>query len=307
VWLLSYIFALVAVLILLPIILFLKLGLSKKGKIIILSSSLLIAIIALLAQISYPLWQVVLICLLLVVVVTFLLNQRYETLMFETKINPKQTLFVQVSDVLQDLDEDQLFEEEYNQLKNSRLAKEKTVNSSETVDVLNIDVENHEKEVIVEPSEITDYPNEQMKITPVTLETKLEDEMNEIDVNELFKMDEIEIKDTGEKQLYELDEMDFKERDTKQLLELEEIEMIHDFAENNNTKGGNIEIEILNDLEEMDIDFLEEIKLPDINKESQLTYEIESRTKKLDSNTKRNPQIKKENYLSEIEKLLEED
>lgn len=79
----AYIFALIAFLILLPIINYLPIGLTKQGKLMLVSISFLLAIIGLLASTLFSLWQTILIILLIVIVVTYLLYYRYGKVIFE--------------------------------------------------------------------------------------------------------------------------------------------------------------------------------------------------------------------------------
>ncbi|EDL64681.1 hypothetical protein [Bacillus sp. SG-1] len=72
-----YIFALIAFVILLPVLFFLPGGMTKKGRVWIAGGSLLISLLGLLALNQYPLWMVAIILFILVIVSSLVIGNRF--------------------------------------------------------------------------------------------------------------------------------------------------------------------------------------------------------------------------------------
>jgi hypothetical protein len=288
---LSYIFALLSVLFLLPFILFLKIGYSKKGKIIILSCSLLIAMLTLLAQINYPFWQVVLISVFLVIIMSYVLYERYERVIFKTNNNKFTNNINQNINVRKEVDESLFnFDEEsslddYKDLKEEQVfikeeLEEQPQNTLEPIVEMNfINMEQHDNNDFIEEIEINDYPIETTELIPLTFENKLEAKLED-NIEETY-LDDNEIK---------LNEIDvINEIDAKKLSGMDEIDKI-DITD------------------EAEMTYLEEIDMTDIpDNQSHPNEEVIPISKKVDPKIKKEAPMKRENYLSEIERLLEED
>ncbi|MFT4412807.1 hypothetical protein ACLM5H_03000 [Fredinandcohnia humi] len=80
----SILFAFGALLVLIPIVYFLPLGFSKKGKLIIVGISFLLAMVGIIAQDNLHLWQTVLILFILALLATYLIEKKLSTVMFDT-------------------------------------------------------------------------------------------------------------------------------------------------------------------------------------------------------------------------------
>jgi hypothetical protein len=73
----SALFTIVALIIAIPFLVMLPLGLSRRGKIVVLVVSLLLSLLASLAQSVFPLWQLGLLLLLLAMAMTYLLDRQF--------------------------------------------------------------------------------------------------------------------------------------------------------------------------------------------------------------------------------------
>jgi hypothetical protein len=82
VFLSTYIFALISLLLLIPIVYFLPLGMTLKGKIITISASLLFALMGVAAQASFLWWQIVLLMLALVLAAAYFMGSRMPNALF---------------------------------------------------------------------------------------------------------------------------------------------------------------------------------------------------------------------------------
>ncbi len=82
VFLSTYIFALISLLLLIPIIYFLPLGMTLKGKMITISASLLFAFMGVAAQASFLWWQILLLMLALVLAAAYFMGSRMPNALF---------------------------------------------------------------------------------------------------------------------------------------------------------------------------------------------------------------------------------
>lgn len=78
----TYIFALISLLLLIPIVYFLPLGMTLKGKIITISASLLFALMGVAAQASFLWWQIILLMLALVLAAAYFMGSRMPNALF---------------------------------------------------------------------------------------------------------------------------------------------------------------------------------------------------------------------------------
>lgn len=82
VFLSTYIFALISLLLLIPIIYFLPLGMTLKGKMITIAASLLFALMGVAAQASFLWWQIILLMLALVLAAAYFMGSRMPNALF---------------------------------------------------------------------------------------------------------------------------------------------------------------------------------------------------------------------------------
>lgn len=152
----SLLFALMSIVILFPILYFLPIGFSIRGKITVLIVSLLIVLLGLMASQVVPLWQTLLLELLVVGIVTYLLNQRLGNMLFAT------------------VEDDEVFEEENH-------SKSVLEGLNETYSYI-ASSDKFVKQSVVEEQATTDEPvkeNHQLNV--------------DLDSNELFSSSELEV------------------------------------------------------------------------------------------------------------------
>lgn len=298
-----YLFALLSLILLLPLVMFLNIGFSKKGRLLIMTSSLFIAALGLLVQMSYPLWQIVLLILLLIAVLTYLFNNRLEGIVFETDteieyMNEREQLLIIEEDEL----EYQTFIKHQAKEKPSVLAEEDKVLNVTTKTVLGDESFEGEKEeetpLLVTHEELL-LPNDSVDLDNMIEElilnndfsiteeqTQMNDSMEEFDVEE--KMQDIVVSSVEEILPNEINEVKVEESHTFVSMN-SELEEIKPFV-----LTDRIEIE-----PNIEIDFGEDEIVP--------IKEFKPIKKDVEMIMKKEKVVRKENYLSEIEKLLEED
>ncbi|MDZ5470801.1 hypothetical protein SM124_03450 (plasmid) [Bacillus sp. 31A1R] len=95
----EFLISIAALVILVPIVYFLPLGLSKKGKITLIVTALFLANLGLLTRNQYPLWQVVLILLLLLSLITYVIDRRFGKQVYKVLVDKEITNFEEFNNV----------------------------------------------------------------------------------------------------------------------------------------------------------------------------------------------------------------
>lgn len=83
----SYLLVLASLILLIPIILYLPLGMTSKGKMIIIFGAIIVASIGIYGNINFPLWQTAGMLLLILIVMTFFMGEKFEGLIFDQEGN----------------------------------------------------------------------------------------------------------------------------------------------------------------------------------------------------------------------------
>ncbi|HYK71573.1 MAG TPA: hypothetical protein VEV44_00365, partial [Pseudoneobacillus sp.] len=319
-----------------PILFFLNIGISKKGKLSIVISSLLIAISGLLAQWSYPLWQTVLILLLLITTLSYLLHTRFEKFIY---MNNEDIDFVMDKDnftiYVDDEDEDEEEEEEEEEKDVSTLTsllEEKVLvapieeeSLGQTTDQLDLilselEIQPEEESLILETlTSEEDYSHNTLKDGFSSEVIKLSQE----EENELLNL----LKETEEKA--ETIKLDFVMKEQLNLTEETDTELV-ELPKHWEHSVENVEIDsnIENPKEYITVDFANELEeITPLTFKEKLNDEIDEESivenvldvdeiiplkeftpvpNKETVAVKKELPLKKQNYLSEIEKLLEE-
>lgn len=251
----EFIVSAISLIILVPIIYFLPIGLTKKGKGILIAVAFIIANLGLLAKNSFPLWQAALILLLMVMLTVYILDKRLGNLLF-SGVHTDEKSDREMSDLLLADDEQ------------SANLKEVSVPDRNLVgDVpLSIQVPEEELREIIN-KEISFEKNDPLLIEEEPLEIdvllfdKDEKEMIEevIETNENFVTQEMEDEVVVSKDEFDLDEEISFLSDREQVLENHSVENQESSLEQIN--GG-----YMSEIEKL---LLEE-ELPDKNLEIQL-------------------------------------
>ncbi|USK53925.1 hypothetical protein LIS82_20300 [Cytobacillus solani] len=181
--------AVISLVILVPIIYFLPLGLSSKGKILVIIISFFLANLGLLAQLSFPLWQTSLILLLLVFLSSIVIDSRLRKIIYPLSM---KKIFHSHDEMTLDLIEREVdLENELPALQNAiEVSSRKTSNLDK---------------IIASPSEMrTDDYREDVLIDEITPEVKIESLKKEVFQKQLsFEKDNLPeevklIEDSGE-------------------------------------------------------------------------------------------------------------
>ncbi|MFC0415871.1 hypothetical protein ACFFHH_10385 [Cytobacillus solani] len=183
--------AVISLVILVPIIYFLPLGLSSKGKILVIIISFFLANLGLLAQLSFPLWQTSLVLLVLVFLSSIVIDSRLKKVIYPPLSKKKD---LQLEDVMtQDVIERErvFFDNElFDSQNGSKASSRKTSNLVK---------------IIASPSEMrTDDYREDVLIDEITPEVKIESLKKEVFQKQLsFEKDNLPeevklIEDSGE-------------------------------------------------------------------------------------------------------------
>ncbi|MCA1031922.1 hypothetical protein LCL95_12880 [Bacillus timonensis] len=162
-----FLFAVVALLVFIPIIIFLPLGFNKLGKLVITGVSFFLAIVGLLANTLFHIWQTALILLSLVIISTYFLEKRFGALLFnlskdkEEKDSNRKNLVFEIED-------------DFN-YKKLKTVKKKNKSDSETVpsaSMINLEeeqpdniIDNHSEEEVLINLDLT--KNEQKDVSTV--------------------------------------------------------------------------------------------------------------------------------------------
>ncbi len=83
----SYLLVLASLILLIPIIMYLPLGMTSKGKMIIIFGAIIVALTGIYTNMNFPLWQTAGILLLIVLVMTFFMGEKFEGLIFDQEGN----------------------------------------------------------------------------------------------------------------------------------------------------------------------------------------------------------------------------
>lgn len=270
-----YLFAFISIFLLLPFIWFLKLGISKKGKLLIIISSFIISLLALLTQSSYPIWQTILICLILIATITYLLNKRFENILFEPSDRFPR---IQMDNRLIQLEIDD-FGHEYDDMNDEEYFYKDELDR-----------------VIEEVEEV------QQKEINLLNEQNLDESTEELKNNELIEQNEI-----GDLILEELNLEDI----SLEKLDLENRELVE--IDQEQKKEESPFVEFLNEIKELSPDLFSEIVVEDediIELDDNEIIPVKefkpSTPKEMDSELNKKQPVNRKNYLSEIEKLMEE-
>jgi hypothetical protein len=274
-----YLFAFISIFLLLPLLWFMKLGISKKGKVIIISSSFFISLLALLTQITYPIWQSILICLLLIAITTYFLNKRFANIIFEMNVHHYELDKVSLHFDFEEESADGLNEWEKDEEK--------------------LLIENILEEVLDEKQDLTIKDDLEENIVEEVI-----DEADTIDVSLVEKLIEKELTE----QLEPVESIEISELDMDELI-LEEIEVPKKEIKNEETPL----VEFFNEIKELSPDLFSEIN---VEEEAKIEYDDDeiipikefalSPKDETESKPRKEGPVDRKNYLSEIEKLLEE-
>ncbi|PLS16869.1 hypothetical protein CVD28_14530 [Bacillus sp. M6-12] len=83
----TFILAAASIVLLVPVLFLLPIGMGIKGKLLITGASLLISAVAMLADVTMPLWQSMLVALLLVIIITYLFIKRFSGIVFLQEVS----------------------------------------------------------------------------------------------------------------------------------------------------------------------------------------------------------------------------
>lgn len=195
--------AIVSLVILVPIIYFLPLGLSTKGKILVTSVSFFLAVVGLFAQLSFPLWQTSLVLLLLVFLSSIVIDSRLKKIIYPPLSKEKD--FFLKEEIIQDDVNNEEFGSELVDSNTKQVSNSKPLNLDKIVashSLIKIDEEREEviideykRELEIESSEIGTLKNQFSFVEDNLLEevklTEDIDEDFEEDISFLFNRDEL--------------------------------------------------------------------------------------------------------------------
>ncbi|WP_442595268.1 hypothetical protein [Neobacillus sp. D3-1R] len=305
----SYLFAAFSVILLLPLVLILNIGISKKGKILITVSSFILATLALFGQLSYSFWQIGLIIVLLIMLLSYLFIQRFEKLIFETN---QELKYVNNPEIVL------IFEEE---TEDSPLLDD--------IDIQTTSINQENNNEILEPNlSITEELSIREEVTPLV--SNLNEELIAEEQINLDDLIETLIFNQNESLPQELDESLFEEKlsnytvvDEKEIIEWSDFEGNRE----NNLENHESQIDYKEDFSQLFESDLEEITPFELTKQSNEEEEkikiieidedviipikdfvpLDTGNDSKEKIKKEEKPDKKETYLAEIEKLLEED
>ena len=241
----AHIGSLISLILLVPIIYFLPIGFSKKGKWLLVLTALVAANIALIAKLSFPIWQAALFIFLLIAVSAYFIDKRFGSMVYDTNVH------LENEDELEELDravpqsEPSSFKTEQQLMDHSIDVKEPDIiGVNEEADLLNI---NNEKESIQESTDLSLTLEEEPFETDSSL--LLEEEPFEIEEVDLLP-EEV----TSNNQ--EVDLREFLSDDEIDFLNSRE-DLLDDFIQEEDT-SSNIDSQDRIDLEK--IDYMDEIE-----------------------------------------------
>ena len=144
----SLIFALVSLILLVPILIILPLGLKARGKFTVIAVSFLIAIIGLLANNTFLLWQSGLMVVLLAFLVAYILDKRLGNTIFRTYYTEKKVSMAENKAVIESRAE--LVETEQALPEIIQNQTEENQNNMVTIEQEELKIEPYEEEIVVE-------------------------------------------------------------------------------------------------------------------------------------------------------------
>lgn len=323
-----YLLALLSIIILLPFLLYLNLGITKKGKLVIVALSLLMSVLGILAQMNYPLWQIVLIILLLGFFLTYLLNNRFQSLLFQNNNENEQNKYTEENfeyrNTLLILEEDEETEHGKN-VRNSIVNENNQDMIDNHIRSLHDQTENDSTAI-----DFTETSNLDENETSILEEMKDEELLRQIgqpqyieylsdSIEEIILVEE-DLSDTIEEIIKEGEELADSQKNLVQIVndDLEVSNPIIPIVEEelSLTVVPNALEDFEDEIEEIEsikfsskaVEKKEEIELIDFEEDEIVPIlEFSPIPKEAGTKYKNEQSVKKENYLSEIEKLLEED
>lgn len=238
----------VSLLILVPIIYFLPLGLTNKGKGIVIIIAFIFANLAILAKNSFSLWQTGLIILLLTFLTVYILDKKFSKFLFSSKkSHDKEADFfdenIEIEEDTQNLDED--------------IAPNNNIDTNLGVEAITLEKFEHEHSSIEEiPAEPETILNVEMKEEDTTESMVNDDLVAEDEIAFLMNreelLEEVELEPISEAEAAQLDEY---LSDIEQLLEEEDLEEL-ELNQNNELP----ELPESSEQEAVDLDLLEEFE-----------------------------------------------
>ena len=83
----SYLLVLASLVLLIPIVMYLPIGITSKGKMIIIFGAIVVSSIGVYVNMTFSLWQTAGMLLLLIVAMTYLMGEKFEGLIFDQEGN----------------------------------------------------------------------------------------------------------------------------------------------------------------------------------------------------------------------------
>ncbi|MFD2446232.1 hypothetical protein ACFSO7_19920 [Bacillus sp. CGMCC 1.16607] len=302
-----YLFAVLSIFLLLPLVMFINIGISKKGKLLIILLSFIISALGLLSLISYPLWQSAAIMLLLILVTTYLMNERYEKFLFElnTKEENNHHIFTKEIEKIVILEEEELYtEDELFEDQNQAIfvTEEVAVTVEEELSTI------HDEVALIVSNELStsyeEFTNTEEKLSSILEEMKVKkiDEFttNSVEVVNLDEMKEekLQFLNKPSDEILEMKKIDnfmmnFKKNEDEIAIQIEGHSKVVELFDNLN-ETSNLEVSEIPNLS----DIINEIEFEELENSNIILNEAESvyQTEKMDN----------EAFISEFENELEE-
>lgn len=183
-------FALISLLIVFPVVYFLPIGISVKGKLCLIGIAFLIANIGLLSNSLFELWQSSLILFLLVLLCSFIFDRRYRAV-----LNTEQYSFKQQEGI--NLTKEAQLSEKIDEEEKNIILDDDLINSDEDLQSLTA-IDEHNNEENFERIEDIEPLHEELKLDKTFTESVQKEDSFEIDEDISFLLNRNEALNTGE-------------------------------------------------------------------------------------------------------------
>ncbi|RFB17683.1 hypothetical protein DZB84_07470 [Bacillus sp. HNG] len=291
----SFVIALISLLLVLPIIYFLPLGFTRKGKLLILFCAFIVFVIGIIGKTVMSVWQIGLVLILLAIGFSYLIGKRFGPQLF---LHPENASGIEEKVIKFEI-EDEVEEEIRSQLKIEENKDSVTEQKEDSPPMQEVEEE------IVEDIEATDHQNEddhalenvyvETEELENTYEIHTQDENPDSDFDDLLKEIELELNDTNnEKQDHaemveatekteEIQPMDLAENEDKDVniapsvheeIQFDSLQVTNDEeSDEEQNEQSEIEVPMIEstdyEVEEIEVDLTEEDDELQIEKELQ--------------------------------------
>jgi ABC-type multidrug transport system fused ATPase/permease subunit len=245
----SLMWAVGSMLLALIFIFLLPLGLTKKGKIVVVLISFLLALVGLTATSSFSLWQIVLLLFVLIIFTTYLLNTRLVSFMYKTNDSFGKMLIDKKEPII---DYNKMKEENYEHYNLSRneVASALDHNENEAILAASIfDTQHDTKQEVEKTEEFSEIEDEDISFLlnrSIEIEEEKSNKENLTDIDHVSDIESLLVLASGEKQDFEKFEeplQNLKDDDELPILTFD-----HDLSENDERTETSIPLEKLEEL-----------------------------------------------------------